>query len=253
MMKIILTGCNGRMGKALAALVSENEFAVIAAGIDIVKTPCNEFPIYSNIGEYTGQADVVIDFSHRSVLPDVLGYCIPKRLPVVIATTGHDENQINEIKKASKLIPIFKSANMSLGINLLAKLVKSAAAALKDNFDIEIIEKHHNKKLDAPSGTALMLADAAREGSRADKQYVYDRHAVRRERDRAEIGIHSVRGGTIIGEHEVVFAGFNEIIFLSHSAQSREVFASGALRAAEYISKVKTPGFYDMSSLLSDI
>jgi 4-hydroxy-tetrahydrodipicolinate reductase len=251
MIKIIITGCNGRMGKALAALVRETGSAVIAAGIDIVKTPCNEFPIYSKIGEYTGDADVVVDFSHRSALSDILGYCISRRLPVVIATTGHDESQIAEIKKAAELIPVFKSANMSLGINLLAELVKRAAAALKENFDIEIVEKHHNKKLDAPSGTALLLADAAREGTKTDKQYVYDRHAVRKERDKSEIGIHSVRGGTIIGEHEVIFAGFNEVITLSHSAQSREVFAAGALRAAEFMSKIQAPGLYDMSSLLA--
>lgn len=253
MIRIILSGCNGRMGKTLASLVREADNAVIAAGIDVVVTPCDEYPVYSKIEDYTGDADVVVDFSHRSALASLLGYCVPRKLPLVVATTGYDESQIADINKASEQIPIYRSANMSLGINLLAELVKRAASVLKDNFDIEIIEKHHNKKLDAPSGTALILADAARDGAESEKQYVYDRHAVRRERDKSEIGIHSVRGGTIIGDHEVIFAGFNEVITLSHSVQSRDVFAAGALRAAEFIAKVDNPGLYDMNKLLENI
>jgi len=183
----------------------------------------------------------------------VLSYCVSRGLPAVIATTGHDESELAEISKACEKIPVFRSANMSLGINLLAELVKRAASVLVGGYDIEIIEKHHAKKLDAPSGTALILADAASEGSSAEKRYVYDRHAVRKERGKEEIGIHSVRGGTIIGEHEVIFAGFNETVSLSHCAQSREVFAAGALRAARYMSSVKAPGLYGMDSLLSEV
>lgn len=240
------------MGKSIAALAKENENTVIVAGVDIVSASCGDFPVYNDIAQCTVDADVVIDFSHKNALSSVLSYCQEHNLPAVIATTGHDAEHLALIEAVSARIPVFKSANMSIGINLLADLIKRATAVLGDAFDIEIVEKHHGKKLDAPSGTALLLADEVASIGNV-KHYVYDRHAVRKERDKSEIGIHAVRGGTIIGDHEVIFAGYNEVLTLSHSAQNREVFASGALRAAVFMANIKTPGLYDMNSLIKDI
>lgn len=253
MLKIILSGCNGKMGKAVSALAEASADAHIVAGIDINLQPGSPYPVFQSIAEYAGEADVVVDFSHFSSLHALLAYCTERSLPLVLATTGYDSAAEASIAAAAKKIPVFKSANMSLGISLLADLVKKACRVLGSTFDIEIIEKHHNQKLDAPSGTALMLADAASQSLPHDTRYMYDRHAVHQKRDRAEIGIHSVRGGTIVGEHEVIFAGYNEIVTLSHSAASREVFAAGALKAAGYIAGIAAPGLYSMDSLVASL
>lgn len=250
MLHIVLTGCNGRMGKALSALAADAEGLVIAAGVDVVKIPSGSFPVYETPAKYTGPADVVVDFSHISALPTLLKYCKKRKLPLVLATTGQNDEQKTQIIEASKEIPVFLSANMSVGVALMKDLVRRAAQVL-NGYDIEVIEKHHNQKLDAPSGTALLLADAAAEGA-GGKRFVYDRHAVRRKRDPGEIGISSVRGGTIIGEHEVLFAGYNEVITIAHSAQSRELFAAGALRAARFMAG-KPAGLYTMDDLVASL
>ena len=192
---------------------------------------------------------MIIDFSHVSVLTPLLAYATKERIPVVLCTTGYTESQVNELKEASKQIPVFYSRNMSLGINLLIELAKKAAVILGDQFDIEIIEKHHNQKIDAPSGTALMIADAISSVEDRQMTYMYDRHSQRKKRDKNEIGMHSVRGGTIVGEHEVIFAGPHEVITLSHSAQSKEIFANGSINAAVFLAK-QPAGLYDMSDLL---
>ena len=250
MTSIILCGCGGRMGKAITE-AAQNEYD-IAAGVDVnasaLSAACN-FPVYESINDFAGKADVIVDFSHHSSLPALLDYSQRTHTPLVVATTGHTESELEMMKKASENTAIFFSGNFSIGINLIINLAKQAAKALDMDFDVEIIEKHHNKKLDAPSGTALMLANAISE-ERSDTQYVYDRHAVRKQRQSNEIGIHSVRGGTIVGEHEVIFAGANEVVTISHSAASREIFATGALRAAAYMTK-KTSGLYSMDDLIN--
>ena len=195
-------------------------------------------------------ADAVIGFSSPAALPALLDFCTARRVPVVLATTGYSQEQLAAIDRAAERIPVFRSANMSVGVNVLLALVRQATAALGGDYDIEIVEKHHNKKVDAPSGTALMLADAAATALPCQPEYVYDRHSVRRARAKEEIGICSVRGGGIVGDHDVLFAGENEVITLSHSAMSREVFASGAIRAARFLSGVASPGLYSMTDLV---
>ncbi len=249
MTSIILCGCGGRMGKAITA-AAEKDYTIVA-GVDInassLAAACS-FPVYENISDFPDKADVIIDFSHHSALPSLLDYAKNTKTPLVIATTGHTEQELALMKEASNEIAIFFSGNFSIGINLLINLAKQAAKTLGMDFDVEIIEKHHNKKLDAPSGTANMIAASISE-QREESEYVYDRHSERRARDPREIGIHSVRGGTIVGEHEVIFAGTNEIVTISHSAASREIFASGALRAAAYLT-TKQSGLYSMSDLI---
>ena len=249
MISMILCGCGGRMGKAITA-AAQNEYDIVA-GIDInasaLSAACS-FPVYENIRDFSGKADVIVDFSHHSSLPALLDYAKSTRTPLVVATTGHTEEELSMMKKASEEVAIFFSGNFSIGINLIISLAKQAAKTLGVDFDVEIIEKHHNKKLDSPSGTALMLADAISE-ERAEAEYVYDRHSVRKAREPKEIGIHSVRGGTIVGEHEVLFAGTNEVVSISHCAASREIFATGALRAAAYLSG-KSAGLYNMNDLI---
>ena len=249
MLNIMLCGCGGRMGAAVAA-AAEAAGDRIVAGVDINPTAANPYPVYHNPAEFEGRADVMIDFSHHSALPALLDYAIKTGTPLVVATTGHTDEEMEMMREAATKVPVFFSRNMSLGINLLISLCRRAAATLGEEFDIEIIEKHHNKKLDAPSGTALMIADAlAEEG---DHPYVYDRHAERRARARGEIGLHAVRGGTIVGEHEVMFCGKDEIVTLSHSAASREVFATGALRAARFLVG-KGAGFYNMDDVVNEL
>jgi 4-hydroxy-tetrahydrodipicolinate reductase len=237
------------MGKAITA-AAQNEYDIIA-GVDInasaLGTTCS-FPVYESIFDFSGKADAIVDFSHHSALPALLDYAKKTKTPLVIATTGHTEQELELMKEASKEVAVFFSGNFSIGINLIMSLAKQAAKTLGLDFDVEIIEKHHNKKLDAPSGTALMLANSIAE-EREETELVYDRHSVRRARDPKEIGIHSVRGGTIVGEHEVIFAGTNEIVTVSHSAASREIFATGALRAAAYVSG-KGAGLYNMTDLI---
>lgn len=250
MLRLILSGCNGRMGRALEHLCAAQPDLEIAAGFDLLGTGDRDFPVFSSPAEFQGQADAVIDFSSPAALPALLDFCTARRLPVVLATTGYSQEQLAAIDRAAERIPVFRSANMSVGVNVLLALVRQATAALGGDYDIEIVEKHHNKKVDAPSGTALMLADAAASALPCQPDYVYDRHSVRRARAKEEIGICSVRGGGIVGDHDVLFAGENEVITLSHSAMSREVFASGAIRAARFLSGVASPGLYSMTDLV---
>lgn len=250
MVRILLAGALGKMGRVVSQCVSEREDCQIAAGIDITGSAEGlPFPLYRSIGECPLEGDVIVDFSHPSLLGEILRFAREKKVPAVICTTGLSPEQVSEIRESAKEVPIFFSANMSLGINLLSALAQKAAQVLGGQFDIEILEKHHNQKVDAPSGTALMLADAINEVADGRYEYVYDRHSVRRKRGKEELGIHSVRGGTIVGEHEVIFAGRDEVLTLSHSATSKEVFAVGAVNAAVFLAGQK-PGLYDMASLL---
>lgn len=252
MVDIILSGCNGRMGRTLEGLSCAGTDTRIVAGFDVLGPLERDFPVFSNPNEYRGGGDVVVDFSHPAALSSLLAYCTDRGLPAVLATTGYSQQQLAEIERSALRVPIFRSANFSLGINVLLDLVRRASAVLGGDFDIEIVERHHNKKVDAPSGTALMLAQAAASSLPYEPDYVYDRHGIRRPRERAEIGISSVRGGTIAGDHEVIFAGRDEVIELRHSAQSREVFAHGALRAAKFLARQTAPGLYSMSDLLAE-
>lgn len=252
MTKIIMNGCNGKMGQVITRLAAEDENCEIVAGFDINTQTQNTYPVFKTPDEFTGEADVVIDFSHPSCLKGILEYCKKRKLPVILATTGFTPEQKNEFKAAAEEIPVFFSANMSLGINLLIALAKKATKLLEGSFDIEIVEKHHNQKIDAPSGTALAIADAIDETLSYAAEYTYDRHSVRKKRSKTEIGLHAVRGGTIVGEHEVIFAGTDEVIELKHSAHSKEVFAVGAIKAAKFITK-KPAGMYNMNDLIQDL
>lgn len=248
MTDIILCGANGKMGKVIRDIVAKRDDCRFAAGIDL-NTVSDSFPIYSSFDEIKEDADVIIDFSNPALLNDLLDFAVKKSMPVVIATTGYDESQKKQIEEASRKTSVFFTYNMSLGINLLANLAKKAVQVLGDGFDIEIIEKHHNQKIDAPSGTALMLADAICEEFNKPMKYEYDRHSKREKRTKNEIGMHAVRGGTIVGEHEIMFAGRDEIITLSHSARSKEVFAVGAVNAALFL-KDKPAGMYSMKEMI---
>ena len=250
MINIILTGCNGHMGRAVATKAEADEEIQITAGVDINVDFPQSFPIYTNFLSIKECCDVIIDFSNPSALGPMLEYAVGKKIPLVLCATGYDEKQTDSIKKASELIPIFKSSNMSLGVNLLSELVRRAGAFLGSQYDIEIVEKHHRRKVDAPSGTALLLADAAASALPYEPSYVYNRSDVKRPREQKEIGISAIRGGTIVGEHEVIFAGTDEVIELKHSAASRDVFAVGAIKAAKFIAKNKQPAMYDMSDIL---
>ncbi|HHV32589.1 MAG: 4-hydroxy-tetrahydrodipicolinate reductase [Ruminococcaceae bacterium] len=249
MIRIILSGCNGKMGRVITDCAAQSKDCRIVCGIDKNQSVQNDYPVYSNPSEITETADVIIDFSHPALLSSLLDYALSRQVPIVLCTTGYDKDQVKQVEQAAEKIPVFYSRNMSLGVNLLIELSRKAAQVLGKDFDIEIIEQHHNQKVDAPSGTALMIADeisSVREGA---THYMYDRHSQRKKRDPSEIGIHSVRGGTIVGEHEVIFAGQQEVITLSHSAQSKEIFANGAINAAHFL--VKQPaGLYQMSDLL---
>ena len=252
MTKIVMNGCNGKMGQVITRLVAEDDNCEIVAGFDVNDTIDNTYPVFTNPDEFTGDADVVIDFSHPSALTNVLNYCKKRKFPVILPTTGFTNEQKQEFIDASKEIPVFFSANMSLGINLLIALAKKATKLLEGNFDIEIVERHHNQKLDAPSGTALAIADAIDETLSFPAEYVYDRHAVRKKRKKTEIGLHAVRGGTIVGEHDIIFAGTDEVIELKHSAHSKEVFAVGAVKAAKFITD-KPAGLYNMNDIISNL
>ena len=251
MTKIIMTGCSGKMGASIIAAAANREDVQITGGVDLVAPKNADFAYAPSFAQLECDADVIVDFSNPAVLDSMLAYASAHNMPAVICTTGYSEEQKKKISEASKDIPIFYSGNMSLGINLIIELAKRAAAVFGESFDIEIIEQHHNQKLDAPSGTALMIADAVSQ-VRTGSEYVYDRHAYRKKRDKNEIGIHSVRGGNIVGEHEVIFAGQDEVLSISHSARSKTVFAVGALNAAVFL-KGKQPGMYDMSDLLQSI
>lgn len=235
------------MGRAIIESVKDG--CTIVAGVDVNASALSTgFPVYEKISDFPGKADVIVDFSHHSALPSLIEYAKATKTPIVLATTGHTDEELALIDESVNEIAIFRSGNFSLGINLLITLAKQAAKTLGADFDVEIIEKHHNKKLDAPSGTALMIADAIA-SEREESEYVFDRHSERKARESKEIGLHSVRGGTIVGEHEAIFAGENEIVTISHSAASREIFATGALRAAVYLAK-KGKGLYNMTDMI---
>lgn len=246
-MKLILCGSCGRMGKTVAECAETDE---IVCGVDRNPYPLS-FPVYRSFDEVTESADAVIDFSSPSDLKERLEFCSERNVPIVLAATGYTEDDEKLIAEYAKSVAIFKTGNLSLGVNVLQFLVKKAAEALVD-FDAEIIERHHNQKKDAPSGTALMLADSVNEGFGKSKHFIFGRHGNVGARDKHEIAIHAIRGGTVVGEHEVMFAGTDEVITLTHSAQSRKVFASGALKAAKWL-QGKPNGLYDMNDLLSTL
>ena len=250
-MNIILCGCNGKMGQAIVHESQKFCNMNIVAGVDIKPDSSKSFPIFSSINDVNIKADIIIDFSNPLALNSILEYSQNQKLPVVICTTGFSKEQVEKINKASKNIPVFYSGNMSLGINLLIELCQKATNVLGDSFDIEIIEKHHNQKIDAPSGTALMIANGISEHLDEKYEYKYNRTTSREKRKKNEIGIHSIRGGTITGDHEVIFAGKDEIITISHHAASRNIFANGAINAAKYILN-KTPGLYKMKNLINN-
>lgn len=239
------------MGSVVVNSVSANDDCKIVCGVDAFGESNYNFPTYKDFSNIKDTVDVLIDFSNPALLNSLLDFSIKNKIPAVICTTGYSPEQVEKIKSASKKIPVFYSGNMSLGVNLLIELAKQAAKVLKNDFDIEIIEKHHNQKVDAPSGTALMIADGISEELEKEPQYIFDRHTYRRKRSKNEIGIHSVRGGTIVGEHDVIFAGHDEVVTISHQSQSKELFATGAINAAVFI-KDKPCGMYNMSQMLAD-
>ena len=250
MIKILMHGCNGRMGQMISGLVREEESLTIAAGVDSYLGIANEYPVFETIDACDIDVDVVIDFSNAAAADAVMDYCAKKQIPLVFCTTGLSEEQLKKLKETSQKTAVLKSANMSLGINLLMKLLKDAAKVLAPaGYDIEIVEKHHNQKLDAPSGTALALADSINESMDGEYVYTYDRSQVRQKREQKEIGISAVRGGTIVGEHEVFFAGLDEVIEFKHTAYSRSVFGKGAVEAARFLAG-KPAGMYDMSDVI---
>ncbi len=251
MTRIILCGCNGKMGHAVVSAAENNEYCVVACGVDAYGKNNYDFPVFSDFSQVDVNADVIIDFSNPACLDDLLCYALSNKIPAVICTTGYSAEEVEKIKKAGESIAVFYSGNMSLGVNLLIELSKQAAKVLGNDFDIEIIEKHHNLKVDAPSGTALMIADGISSELEKEPQYVYDRHSYRKKRSKNEIGLHAVRGGTIVGEHDVIFAGSDEVVTLSHSAQSKALFAVGAVNSAVYL-KDKPAGMYNMSMMLSE-
>jgi len=251
MINILMSGCNGTMGQVITRLAKKYDNLRIAAGFDISNSIKNDYPVFRSLEDCDVPVDVIIDFSHPAACESVLKFALKRKIPLVLATTGLSQEQKKMAEEASREIPIFHSANMSLGINLLIDLVKKAAKFLESNYDIEIIEKHHNQKIDAPSGTALMLADSINSVLEQKKNYIYDRHLQRKKRTKNEIGIHSVRGGTIVGEHSVIFAGNDEIIEINHIATSKDIFGTGALKAAMFLHG-KAPGMYDMKDMLED-
>ena len=252
MVRLIISGCNGRMGRVVESICAADPELEIAAGFDLLGTGEREFPVFSSPAQFQGQADAVIDFSNPAALDALLEFGVSRHIPLVLCTTGYSPEQIAQIDEAAREIPIFRSANMSLGVNVLLDLVRRACAVLGEDYDVEIVERHHNKKVDAPSGTALMIADAAAQALPYQPEYVYERQSVRKPREKREIGISAVRGGGIVGDHEVIFAGRDEVIELRHSAMRREVFASGAVKAARFLAGLNgAPGLYSMADLVA--
>ena len=247
MLRVIINGYSGSMGKVLTKCVNEDSELQLVCGVskDDLDVP---FKTYHKMSDVEESADVIIDFSHHSTIDDVLGYATKTKTPLVIATTGFNEDELGKIKEASSIIPIFHSSNMSLGVNVLVKLVKEAAKAL-NGFDIEIIEKHHNKKLDAPSGTAVMIANGVKEVL-PDTECIYGRYGRSEKRSSNEVGIHAIRGGTIVGEHTAIFAGHDEVVEIKHTAQSKDIFAKGAIAAAKFLVKQEA-GYYNMNNMLN--
>ena len=250
MVRLIMHGCNGKMGQVITKIVKEDANAEIVAGVDKYQGIQNEYPVFSDIAECDVEADVVIDFSNAAAVDGLLDYCASKQVPVVLCTTGLSEEQLAKVKATSEKVAVLKSANMSLGINMLLKLLQDATKILAPaGYDIEIVEKHHNQKVDAPSGTALALADSINEVLDNEYEYKYDRSQERKKRDKKEIGISAVRGGTIVGEHEVFFAGEDEVIEFKHTAYSKAVFAKGAVEAGKFL-KGKGAGMYGMQDVI---
>lgn len=250
MTRIIMHGCNGKMGQVITDIVAGDPDAEIVAGIDITGEKRNDYPVFADIDKCDVEADAVIDFSSYKATDKLLEWCAGKKLPLVLCTTGLSEEQIEKVKEYSKSYAILRSANMSLGINMLLKELKNVANVLAPaGFDIEIVEKHHNQKLDAPSGTAIALADSINESLNMEYNYKYDRTLTKEKRDPKEIGISSVRGGSIVGEHEVIFAGRDEVITITHTAYSKAIFANGAVSAAKFLSG-KPAGLYDMGDVI---
>ena len=251
MIDIIMHGCNGAMGKVIVNLLNDDGNAKIIAGVDLSGESLADFPVYKNIKEVKEKADVIIDFAHVSAVDDLLDYVKDNKVPLVLCTTGLSKEQLEKVELVSQDVAILRSANMSLGVNVLLKLVKDAARILyKADFDIEIVEKHHRRKLDAPSGTALALADSINEALDNELSYIYERESRREKRNRKDLGISSIRGGSIVGEHEVIFAGEDELISINHSAYSRSIFAKGAVSAAKFLYSKKA-GHYTMADLLN--
>ena len=253
MVDIILTGCNGKMGDAVTACISEKSDIRIAAGIDINTSVSRSYPVFTSFDELGDiKADAVIDFSNPAVFGPMINWCKKNSVPAVVCTTGLSDEQKAKMQEASESIPVFFSGNMSLGVNLMIELAKTATRVLGGSFDIEIVEQHHNRKIDAPSGTALMIADAIKGELDKETEYTFDRTQRREPRRKNEIGIHAVRGGTIVGEHEVIFAGNDEIVKISHSARSKSLFATGAVNAAVWLTG-KQSGLYNMSDMISEV
>ncbi|WP_314056753.1 4-hydroxy-tetrahydrodipicolinate reductase [Shuttleworthella satelles] len=251
MVKVILHGSNGHMGRIIDSLIAEDPEIEIVAGVDRVSGAVNPYPVFSSIENCEVQADVIIDFANASAEDALLDYCVTKRIPLVLCTTGLSEAQLDHVREAEKHVAVLKSANMSLGINTLIDLLHRASDVFcRAGFDVEIVEKHHRRKLDAPSGTAIALADAVNESQGNVYHYVYDRSQRRQARDDKEIGISAVRGGSIVGEHEVIFAGMDELITFRHTAYSRAVFGKGAIEAAKFLAG-KGAGHYDMADVIA--
>ncbi|MCM1100813.1 MAG: 4-hydroxy-tetrahydrodipicolinate reductase [Clostridium sp.] len=250
MTRVIMNGCNGKMGQTISAMVARDPEMELVAGIDVRDDGHNPYPVFTDIRDCDVEADCIIDFSTAAAADALLDYCSDRKIPCVLCTTGLGEAQLKRVKETSEKVAILKSANMSLGINLLLKMLKEAAGTLAPaGFDIEIVEKHHNLKLDAPSGTALALADSINEELDGEYEYVYDRSSRRERRPQKEIGISAVRGGTIVGDHDVIFAGDDEVITFSHRAYSKAVFAKGAVQAAKFLAG-KPAGMYDMADVI---
>ena len=251
MTKVLMHGCNGRMGQVITAICKEDPEIEIAAGIDTYDGIQNDYPVFSSLEDCDVVADVIIDFSNAKAIDALLDYSVSKKVPVVLCSTGLSEAQLAKVSETAKQTAVLKSANMSLGINMLMDLLKKAVKVLAPaGFDIEIVEKHHNQKLDAPSGTALALAESMNQEMDHCYEYTYDRSKERKKREQKEIGISAVRGGNIVGEHEVIFAGMDEVITFQHTAYSRNVFAKGAVEAAKFL-KGKESGLYDMSDVIA--
>ncbi len=250
MVNIILHGCNGRMGRMIADLSEGDSEVNIIAGVDIAGGRLSDFEVYGDIDDYSGDADVIIDFGSAMAVSKVIDYSVKNSVALVECTTGLSEDVENKLKAASEKVAVLKSANMSLGINVLQKALKQVSRIIYDSgFDIEIVEKHHRMKLDAPSGTALALGDTVNEALSGEMSYIYDRSEKREKRGDKEIGFSAVRGGTIVGDHEVIFAGTDEVVTFSHRAYSRNVFAKGAIAAAKFL-KGRPPGYYGMEDVI---
>ncbi|MCI8534302.1 MAG: 4-hydroxy-tetrahydrodipicolinate reductase [Hungatella sp.] len=252
MVKMIMHGCNGAMGRTITELVAAQKDILIVAGVDKNLEFKQDYPVYNSLEEVKEEADVIVDFASATAVDHLLDYCVKKKMPVVLCTTGLSKEQVEKISETAKETAVLRSANMSLGINLLLKLVKEVAKTLAvSDFDIEIVEKHHNQKLDAPSGTALALADSINEALNNEYHYEYDRSKRHEKRDEKEIGISAVRGGSIVGEHDVIFAGKDEVVTFSHTAYSKAIFGKGAIEAAKFLAG-KPAGLYNMSDVIDN-